>query len=222
MRDRSLAPFIGCVLLVSLVATACGGHAVPARGGEVTTPTPAPTGVIPRNARLLPKGTLVDARLDQTLTTATPPGFAFSTKVTRKLTAADGAVAIPAGTVVRGVVTGVRPGSTSKPPVICVNLDFLELNGRSYGIRSTVEDIALNDSVLTSSGATKPNAVIARLLPLDSVAAIFPTKPGNLPTFGDAIALLPTKGTEPAELPAGSLLVLQLDSALAVVPAVAR
>lgn len=221
MRDRRLAPLVGYVLLVSLAAAACAGHTAPARSGEAT-PTPAPAGVIPRNARLLPKGVLVDARLDQTLTSATPPGFAFSTRVTQKLTAADGAVAIPAGTVVRGVVTGIRPGTASKPPVICVNLDFLELNGRSYGIRSSVQSIALNDSVLTATGTTKPNAVVARLLPLDSVAAIFPTKPGNLPTFGEAIALLPTKGTEPAELPAGSLLVVQLDSALAVVPGAGR
>jgi hypothetical protein len=211
MRDRRLVP---SGLLLSLFVGACAGNATPVRSGEVMAPAPA--GVIPKNARLLPDGMMVDARLEQTLTTAMPEGFAFSTKITRKVTAADGAVAIPAGTVVRGVVTGVRPGSGAKPPVICLNLDFLELNGREYGIRSTVESIALNDSVLATTGATKANTAVARLLPLDSVTAIFPTKPGSLPTYGEAITLSRQKGTEPAELPAGSLLVIQLDSALAV------
>jgi len=213
MRDRRLVP---SGVLLSLVVGACAGSAKPVRSGEVTVPTPAPQGVIPTTARSLPKGMMVDARLDQTLTAAMPEGYAFSTKIIRKVTAADGAIAIPAGTVVRGVVTGVRPSSATKPPVICLNLDFLELNGREYGIRSTIASVALNDSVLTSAGATKANTTVAHLLPLDSVAAIFPAKPGELPTYGEAITLSPLKGNEPAELPAGSVLVIQLDSSLAV------
>ena len=218
MRDPRLTPLTVCVLLASsVVAVACGGRSAPARSGEVT-PTEAPSnGVVPKNVRALPNGLRFDARLNKTLTTTTPTGYAFSTTVTQKILAADGAVAVPAGTVIRGVVTGVRAASGSKPPIIAINLDFLELKTRSYGIRSTVESIALNDSVATASGAAKPNTAVARLLPHDSLSAIFPTKPGELATRGIAIQLAAGDSTEPAELPAGSLLVLQLDSALTLV-----
>jgi hypothetical protein len=160
---------------------------------------------------------LLDTRLNQTLTTAMPEGYAFSTTVTQKISAANGAVAVPAGTVIRGVITGVRPGGANRPPVIAVNLDFLELRARSYGVRTTLQSIALNDSVLTAAGAAKANTAVARLLPHDSLTAIFPTKPGELPTPGMAIQLAASDTTEPAELPAGSLFVLQLDSALTLV-----
>jgi hypothetical protein len=157
---------------------------------------------------------LLDTRLNTTLTTAMPEGYAFSTTVTTKIETAGGAIAVPAGTVIRGVVTGVRPAAAGKAPIIAVNLDFLELKGRSYGIRSTLESIALNDSVLTTTGAATPNTAVAHLLPLDSVSAIFPVKTGELPTRGAAIQLAAGTGAEPAELPAGSLFVIQLDTAI--------
>ena len=130
-----------------------------------------PQSPAPRHPALSPQtrdccriGLLIDAHLDQTLSTARPEGFAFSTQVADAVAAKDGAVAIPAGTVIRGVVVGVRPASGAKPPLICVNLDFLELNGRDYGIRSSVKSVLVNG---------KP----ATILPRDSIAKLFPNEP---------------------------------------------
>jgi hypothetical protein len=217
MRDPRLTPVSVCVLIASSLVAACAGHATPTRSGEVTPAAAPRNGVIPTNARSLPNQLLLDTRLNRTLSTDMPEGYAFSTTVTQKITASDGSVAVPAGTVIRGVVTGVRPAKGQTPPVIAINLDFLELRARSYGVRTTIENIALNDSVLTTTGTAKANTAVARLLPHDSLAAIFPTKPGELPTPGIAIQLAAADSTEPAELPAGSLFVVRLDSALTLV-----
>jgi len=161
------------------------------------------SGVIPATARLLPNGLLLGVKLDQTITTATPVGYAISTKVADSIAAKDGAVAVPAGTVVRGVVTGVRPDSAAQTPILCLNFDFLELKGRSYSIRSSVKSVRINDL---------PATILSR----DSAATIFANAPAG-PPKGVLIALAPslTPG-EPATLPAGTTLVVELDSAIAV------
>lgn len=200
--------------LLSFSVAACATHAPPARSGEVARPAPIVSGVIPQTARLLPNKLLIDARLNQPITTATPEGYAFSTTVTQAISAADGAVAVPAGTVLRGVVTGVRAaGASHATPVVRVALDFLELGGRSYGIRSSVFGVTLNDSVLTSTGTTRPNSAMARVLSPDSARALFPIAPAGV-HVGTAIALAPS--ADGAELPAGSLFIVQLDSAIAI------
>ncbi len=217
MHHRRLTPNTVCVLAAfSLLVGACAGHtappsrsgarpsrATPARAATTATAVAATSSIIPANARVLPNRLLINARLDQTLSTARPEGFAFSTQVADAISAKDGTVAIPAGTVIRGVVVGVRPASGTKPALICVNLDFLELNGRDYGIRSSVKSVLVND---------KPATILSR----DSIATLFPNEP--------AVALHGTivdahgrhTATEPAVLPAGATFVIELDSAIAV------
>ncbi|HEY4303732.1 MAG TPA: hypothetical protein VGM82_04660 [Gemmatimonadaceae bacterium] len=157
---------------------------------------------VPASVRALPKALLLDVQLDQAISGATPIGYAFSTKVAQAITAKDGSVAIPAGAVIRGVVTGVRAGTGSKPSVICLNLDFMELGGRDYGIRSSVKDVLVND---------KPEMIFPR----DSIAAIFPNDPAGQ-FEGTAIAIASTAATDAAPLPVGTRLIVRLDSAIAV------
>jgi hypothetical protein len=217
MPNHRRTPRVVCVLM-SFSIVGCAGHATPAtaaRSGDVVKPAPVVSGVIPQTARLLPNKLLMDARLSQTLTTSTPEGFAFSTTVTQKISSADGAVAIPAGTVLRGVVTGVRTATSAKAPVIRLSVDFMELGGRSYGIRSSVFGVALNDSVLTAAGTAKANTAEAHVLSPDSARTLFPIAPAGL-REGTVIALAPASSGEPAELPAGSVLMVELDSAIAV------
>src|SRR4051812_41651352 len=217
MQHRRLTPAMVCVFAVlPLLGVACAGHtaasartgAMPARSTTARSAITASanstrSGVIPANARLLPNGLLIDTRLDQALSTARPEGFAFSTKVADAVAAKDGAVAIPAGTIIRGVIVGVRPASGAKPPLICVNLDFLELNGRDFSIRSSVKSVQVNG---------KPATILSQ----DSVAKLFPNEPA-VALRGTIVQLAPpTTPTEPAVLPAGTSFLVQLDSAIAV------
>lgn len=207
MQAPRLTPSMVCVLVAfPALIGACAGHTRPSSGGDMERPGSAGnagSGVIPATARLLPNGLLLTARLDQTITTAMPEGYAISTKVADTIAAKDGAVAVPAGTVIRGVVTGIRPDSGAKTPILCLNFDFLELKGRAYSIRSSVKSVRINDL---------PATILSR----DSAATIFGNE-GAGPPRGVLIALTPsaTPG-EPAELPAGTMLVVELDSAIAV------
>ena len=211
MPDRRLTRRSVCVAAFPLLLGACAGHtSPPSRGGDIEKSDATPSSiaaltksaVVPATARALPDNLLIGVKLDQALTTARPEGYAFSTKVAEPITAKDGAVAIPTGTTVRGVITAVRPAAGAKAPALAVNLDFMELGGRSYGIVSSVKNVLVND---------KP----ATLFPHDSLKTLFANNDG-FPIKGTAIALPAAATGEAAELPAGTVLVIQLDSALTV------
>jgi hypothetical protein len=216
MSARRLTPRAACVLaMLPLLVLGCAGHtAPPTRSGSMparstpartaATATPAmKSGIIPANARLLPNHLLIDTRLDEALSTVRPQGFAFSTKVADAVTAKDGSVAIPAGTRIRGVVIGVRPATGTNPPLICLNLDFLMLNGREYSIRSSIKSALVDNRAMT-------------LLPRDSIMKLFPNEPA-VALHGTIVQLpAPNEATEPALLPAGTSFVIELDSAIAV------
>jgi hypothetical protein len=218
MPHRRLARGAVClVAAVPFLAGACAGHtSPPSRGGDLDRPTVTTAGApatsplaaltksspVPATVRSLPNDLLIGVKLDQALTTARPEGFAFSTKVADAIKTKDGAVAVPAGTTIRGVITAVRPGDAAKTPVICLNLDFIELAGRSYGIVSSVKNVLVNDKAAT-------------LLPHDSLG-VFSASNGGYPVKGAAIVLPAAAPGEPAELPAGTMFVIQLDSALAI------
>jgi hypothetical protein len=224
MLDRILTPLAVCVLAAfPVLLCACAGHtAPPARNGDIEKPgaesgTSAAasalaeltkSSAVPANTRSLPDKLLVGVRLNQTLSTTKPEGFAFSTTVVEPVKTKTGATAVPTTAVLRGVVSAVRAGSATTTPVICVKLDFLEMNGRSYAIRSSVKNVLVNDKPVT-------------ILPRDSVNAIFPNEPGG-PLKGTAVALTPAAAGEAAELPAGSTFVVELDSALTLVATPAR
>ena len=216
MSARRLTPAAVCVLAVfPLLAAGCAGHTAPTRSGAMparsTSTRSAATasgsamnsGIVPATARRLPNGLTVDTHLNEALSSVRPEGFAFSTKVAQAVTAKDGSVAIPAGTVIRGVVIGTRPGSGATPSLICLNLDFLMLNGREYSIRSSIKNVLVDG---------KP----ATILPGDSIAKLFPKEPA-VALRGTLVQLPPAKEAgEPALLPAGTSLVVELDSALAI------
>ena len=215
MRPFRLARGAVCVAATfPVLIAACAGHtSPPSRNGDIEPPTAVATpsstlsalmssSVVPATARSLPNDLLIGVKLDQPLTTARPEGFAFSTKVVEPIRAKDGTVAVPEGTTIRGVITAVRPGGGAKTPVICVNLDFIEWNGRAYGIVSSVKNVLVSD---------RP----ARILPPDSLAVFSANTPG-FPVKGAAIVLSPAAAGEAAELPAGTVLVVQLDSALSI------
>jgi hypothetical protein len=217
MPDRRLTPLPVCVIAASSVLLfACAGHTPPvAQSGDVQKPvaqagTSTPSAlaeltkasVVPANVRSLPNDLLIGVRLNQTLSTTKPEGFSFSTNVVDPVKAKNGAVVVPTTAIIRGVVSAIRGGSATQPPVLCLKLDFLELNGRSYGIRSTVKDVLVNN-------------VAMRVLPHDSLAKVFANEPGP-PLKGTGIELQGAAG-EGAELPAGTMLVVELDSTLALV-----
>jgi hypothetical protein len=157
---------------------------------------------------------VLPARLDKPLSTAGPVGFAFSATVPADMLAADGAVAVPAGSVVRGVVTGLHPGK-GDVSLIRVDVDLLEMKGESYGIRAEVTGVTpstpAGTTVQQQGGAPALGTILGKdaadkLLGRDSTAVL----PETTISLGSG---------EPgsAALPAGSVLTIKLDTAIAVI-----
>ena len=106
-----------------------------ARGtaGSSTTTTTA------RGALEIPAGTEIDVRLSNNLNSGTAQvedRFEGTTLVDVNV---NGRTAIPAGSVMRGVVTAVEPATrTNRTARMTVSFDQVTVNGRAYPIRGTV------------------------------------------------------------------------------------
>jgi len=100
------------------------------------TVQPAPL----RSANLIPSGTIMNVRLNETLhARRTEVGERFTATVITPLVTTDGRTVVPAGSAVSGVVTGVdpstRPGDIA---AIRVNFDRLRIGDRSYPFTAEV------------------------------------------------------------------------------------
>jgi hypothetical protein len=125
-------------LIMAVSACALGACATGTKvssGGEVAPATPV-------TRDYLPPGTTMTARLDQSISTSNHEGDAFAATVTNAVYAQDGTVAIPAGAMLRGHVTGIH---TSNLPtdqnVIRLDFDELRMNGRSYPFSASISNV---------------------------------------------------------------------------------
>ena len=87
----------------------------------------------------VPVGTEIDVRLQNTLNSGTAQVEDRFEGTTLTDVSVNGGVAIPAGSIFRGVVTAVEPGTrTNRTSKLTVSFDQVTINGRSYPIRGTV------------------------------------------------------------------------------------
>lgn len=114
---------------------ACASGTQVTSGGEVAAVTPA-------TRNYLPPGTSMVARLDQSVSTASHDGDSFRATVADNVYASDGTIAIPAGAVLQGRVTGAH---TAKIPgeqnVIRLDFDDLYMRGRSYPFSGSISNV---------------------------------------------------------------------------------
>ncbi|MEX0892974.1 MAG: hypothetical protein WEB88_12475 [Gemmatimonadota bacterium] len=125
---------------LALASGACGGTAV-----ETGTPQPAPApaaAVVPQSAEFIPVGAHLEVELDETLTTDTETGSLFTATVKEPLVAQNGAVVVPEGTVLTGMVTGTEdPDGLDEPGVIRLNFTRIALHGAAHPITGTIIDV---------------------------------------------------------------------------------
>jgi hypothetical protein len=118
--------------------------AAPSRPAAVNEPgrrgTAATTGAArAANTVEVPAGTEMDVRLSNSLNSGVAQvedRFEATTLVDLNI---DGRTVIPAGSVARGVVTAVEPGTrTNRTARMTVSFDQITVNGRAYPMRGTV------------------------------------------------------------------------------------
>ena len=199
-------------------STASGTPANRAAGSSTTTQSSTTqsstargtttTGTTGREVEV-PSGTEMDVRLANTLNSGTAQvedRFEGTTLVDLNI---NGRTVIPAGSVMRGVVTSVDPATrTNRTAKMTVSFDQVTVNGRAYAIRGTVTQAIQGEGIKGETGKIVTGAGVGAVLGgiLGGVkGAILGT------VIGGGGITAATEGKE-VEVPQGSVLRVRLDS----------
>jgi hypothetical protein len=169
--------------------------------GAATTPA--------RGTSEIPAGTEVDVRLSNSLNSGTAhveDRFEAATLIDLNV---DGRTSVPAGSVMRGVVTAVEPATrTNRTAKMTVSFDQVTVNGRAYPIRGTVTQAIEGEGIKGEAGRIGTGAGIGAIIG-GILGGFKGTLAGILIGAGGTIAA--TEGKE-VELPQGSVLRVRFDS----------
>jgi len=185
------------------------------RASYPTTPT-TPTGTTGRAATVneIPVGTEFDVRLQTPLSSATSQvedRFEATTLVDLK--DADGRVIVPAGSVMRGVVSAVnKAGRVERKGSLNVAFDRITTDGRNYPIRATVTQAIESEGIRGEAGKIGIGAGAGAIL-----GAILGGAKGALAgiLIGGGGTIAATEGKD-VELPAGTVLRVRLDTPISL------
>lgn len=157
----------------------------------------------------IPVGTEVDVRLQNTLNSGTAQVEDRFEGTTLTDVNVDGRLAIPAGSIFRGVVSAVEPGTrTNRTSKLTVSFDQVTISGRSYPIRGTVTQAIEGEGIRGEAGRTAAGAGVGAI-----IGGILGGFKGALAgiLIGGGGTIAATEGKE-VELPQGSVLRVRMDS----------
>jgi hypothetical protein len=194
----------------------------PAQRNPTTTRTnpPAPPAA-PAMARL-GVGAKLDMAATDTISSRTAKvGDAFSARVVEDVKNAAGQVVIPAGSVVHGSITAVKPAPNPRTPgTLTLNVTSVTVRGASYPIDAAVDSVETmhkgrgvtsGDAAKVGAGAVA-GAVLGRVLGGNKKGTIIGGVVGGIAGAGVASQ---TKDSD-IVLPAGAHIIIRLTKELAV------
>ena len=179
-----------------------------------TTPPPAPARTqTTASANEVPAGTELDVRLQNSLNSGTAQvedRFEATTLVDLNV---NGRVLIPAGSVMRGVVTAVEPGTrTNRTARMTVSFDQVTVNNRSYPMRGTVTQAIEGEGIRGEATRAGAGAAVGGIIGA-VLGGVKGAVLGVLIGGGGTIAA--TEGKE-VELPQGTVLRVRVDAPLQI------
>ena len=126
----------------------------------------------------------------------------------------NGRTVVPAGSVMRGVVTNVEPATrTNRTARLTVSFDQLTVNGQAYPMRGTVARAIEGEGIKGEAGRIATGAGVGAILGGILGGGFKGTLAGILIGAGGTIAA--TEGRE-VDLPQGSVLRVRIDSPLLI------
>ena len=222
-----MSAFVRAVVLLSAIgAVACGATTntgttsgspvyVPPRTSDVSNSAPAgPTEVNSSAYGVVPAGQELDVRLQKTLSSETSKVEERFDATTAVDLLQDGRVLVPAGSLVRGVVSAVDPAGRllDRKGSITLSFDQMTVRGRTYSIRGAATQIfesrGIRDEAGTAGVGAGAGAIVGGILGGIKGAVI-----GAVIGGGGAIAA--TDGKD-IVLPAGSVVRIRLDTSTQV------
>src|SRR5687768_11270977 len=190
------------------------GDRFTAAPAPATTPPPAPARTqTTASANEVPAGTELDVRLQNSLNSGTAQvedRFEATTLVDLNV---NGRVLIPAGSVMRGVVTAVEPATrTNRTARMTVSFDQVTVNTRSYPMRGTVTQAIEGEGIRGEATRAGAGAAVGGIIGA-VLGGVKGAVLGVLIGGGGTIAA--TEGKE-VELPQGTVLRVRVDAPLQI------
>jgi hypothetical protein len=183
--------------------------APPAAPAPAPAPTPAPASARTSAGREIPAGTELDVRLSNLLSSGSAKvedRFEATTLVDLII---DGRTLVPAGAVMRGVVSSVEPGTrTNRTAKMTLSFDQLTFGGRTYPLRGTLTQAVEGEGIRGETGRTAAGAGVGAI-----IGGILGGFKGALAgiLIGGGGTIAATEGKE-VELPQGSVLRVRIES----------
>ncbi len=197
---------------------ASGRYSAAQPSAPAAAPVPAPASAPPPNrtqttasTNEVPAGTELDVRLQSALNSGTAQvedRFEATTLVDLII---NGRLLVPAGSVMRGVVTAVEAGTrTNRTSRMTVSFDQITVNGRAYPMRGTVTDAIKGEGIRGEATRAGAGAAVGGIL-----GAILGGAKGAVlgVLIGGGGTIAATEGKE-VELPQGAVLRVRVDSPL--------
>jgi hypothetical protein len=195
-----------------------GRYSTAQPSAPAAAPAPSPAPAPPPNrtqtaasTNEVPAGTELDVRLQSALNSGTAQvedRFEATTLVDLII---NGRLLVPAGSVMRGVVTAVEAGTrTNRTSRMTVSFDQITVNGRAYPMRGTVTDAIKGEGIRGEATRAGAGAAVGGIL-----GAILGGAKGAVlgVLIGGGGTIAATEGKE-VELPQGAVLRVRVDSPL--------
>jgi hypothetical protein len=162
---------------------------------------------------VIPAGTELDVRLQSTLSSETATAEQRFEATTAMDVTQDGSVLIPAGSVVRGVVSSVKPaGRVDRVGSLTLSFDQITVRGRTYPMRGMAAQVFESGGIREEVGTAGAGAGVGGVLG-GLIGGVKGAVLGAVIGAGGAIAA--TDGKD-VSLPAGSVVRVRLDSSVTV------
>jgi hypothetical protein len=218
MKIVALAGVLSTVACGATTSGSSGGtnapiYTPPSSGRPTTTANTTPTEVNSSAYGVIPAGQELDVRLGTTLSSKTAKvEQRFETTTVADVTQ-NGTALIPAGSMVRGVVSGVDPaGRLDRAGSLTLSFDEMTVRGRTYPTRAMATNVfesgGLREEKGTAGIGAGAGAILGGVLGGLKGAIL-----GAVIGAGGAIAA--TEGKD-IELPAGSIIRIRLDSPVSI------
>jgi hypothetical protein len=199
------------VMALAGAVTAVGCGATQRTPVSTAPTTPGPTEVNTSQRGMIPAGQELDVRLQTSLSSETATAEQRFEAVTAADVMQDGAVLIPAGSRVRGVVTDVkRPGRVDRVGSLSLSFDQVEFRGRTYPIRAMATQVFQSGGIREEAGTAGVGAGAGAVIG-GIIGGVQGAVLGAVIGAGGAIAA--TEGKD-ITLPAGSIVRIRLDQPL--------
>ena len=223
-RNLTLAPSESTAQMHDVPANPPAPVPQPAAPPPATRPpvTRRPTPPAPPPMARLAAGTTLDIAATDTISSrSAKPGDAFTARVVEDIRNAAGRVVIPAGSLVNGTISGVKPApNPSTPGTLTLSVASITVRGTSYPIAASVDSletihkgrgVTTGDAAKVGAGAVA-GAILGRVLGGNRKGTIIGGVVGG--AAGAAVANR-TKDSD-IVLPAGAHIIIHLTKELAV------